>query len=179
MLALTLRTEVQRRDREAVAQITAATNMFHPPEVAVAVELVDDRLKIGAQSDYKFVFAELDHRAVGYTSYGPIALTAASYDLYWIAVDKACHGQKIGWSLMKKTEELIHEAGGQRVYIETSSRHPYAPTRGFYLRCGYREEARLKDFYAPGDDKVIYVRELQPLLPPIPLGGLTEPLGQG
>lgn len=32
----------------------------------------------------------------------------------------------------------------------------YAPTRKFYTSLGYAEEARLADFYAPGDDKVIY-----------------------
>ena len=41
-----------------------------------------------------------------------------------------------------------------------SNRHHYLPTRGFYLRCGYRQEALLKDFYAPGDDKVIYIKLL-------------------
>ena len=105
-----------------------------------------------------FVFAEQDGRALGYTCYGPIALTAASYDLYWIAVDKNCQGQKIGQLLLAKSEELISSSGGRQIYIETSNRPQYAPTRKFYLRCGYRQEALLKDFYAPGDDKVIYVK---------------------
>ena len=115
----------------------------------------------GPQSGYQFVFAEQHGRTVGYTCYGPIALTAASFDLYWIAVDKSLHGRKIGRVLLEKTEELIRQSGGRQVYIETSNRHQYAATRGFYLRCGYRQEALLKDFYAPGDDKVIYVKELR------------------
>ena len=106
------------------------------------------------------MFAEYDGRTVGYTCYGPIALTAASFDLYWIAVDKSLHGQKIGRALLEKSEELIRQAGGRKVYIETSNRHHYAPTRGFYLRCGYRQAALLEDFYAAGDDKVIYVKDL-------------------
>jgi hypothetical protein len=61
---------------------------------------------------------------------------------------------------LEETEKLILRAGGQRVYIETSNRSQYASTRGFYLRCGYRLEALLKDFYARGDDKAIYVKEL-------------------
>jgi GNAT superfamily N-acetyltransferase len=133
-----------------------STGVFSPVEAEVAVELVEDRLKRGARSDYAFVFAELDGRTVGYTCYGPIALTASSYDLYWIAVDEACQGRKIGRLLMEKTESLIHAAGGRQIYIETSSRPAYVATRGFYLRCGYQEEAVLKDFYAPGDGKVIY-----------------------
>jgi GNAT superfamily N-acetyltransferase len=155
-----LRCDVQPDDRESVRRLVDSTGVFSPVEIDVAVELVDDRLERGPRSDYHFAFAEYEGRTVGYTCYGQIALTAASFDLYWIAVDKSFHGQKIGRALLEKTEELIRRAGGRQVYIETSNRHHYAPTRGFYLRCGYRQEALLKDFYAPGDDKVIYAKEL-------------------
>ncbi len=157
---ITLRYEVRPEDREAVRRLVESTGVFSPVEIDVAVELVDDRLKRGRQSDYHFVFAEEGGRTVGYTCYGPIALTAASFDLYWIAVDKTMHGRKIGRLLLERSEEIILEAGGRQVYIETSNRHHYAPTRGFYLRRGYQQEALLKDFYAPGDDKVIYSKAL-------------------
>jgi ribosomal protein S18 acetylase RimI-like enzyme len=62
--------------------------------------------------------------------------------------------------LLKKVEEKIREMGGKRIYVETSSREQYEPTRLFYSRCGYRKEATLKNFYSPGDDKVIYLRVL-------------------
>ncbi|MCC6126317.1 MAG: GNAT family N-acetyltransferase [Pirellulales bacterium] len=127
----------------------------------VAVELVEERLAKGPASGYHFVFAERDGQVLGYTCYGPIALTAASYDLYWIAVDQAHQGQKIGIILLAKTEELILASGGRQVYIETSNRGQYASTRGFYLHCGYREAAVLPDFYDRGDDKVIYEKVLE------------------
>jgi hypothetical protein len=59
---------------------------------------------------------------------------------------------------MAKTEELVAKRGGRRVYLETSSRGQYESTRSFYLRCGYAAEALLKDFYSPGDGKVIFVK---------------------
>jgi D-alanine-D-alanine ligase len=155
------RYEVRPDDRETVRRLVESTGVFSPVEIDVAVELVDDRLNRGSASDYHFVFADQGGRTVGYTCYGPIALTASSFDLYWIAVDKAMHGRKVGRVLLERTEELVREAGGRQVYIETSNRHHYAPTRGFYLRCGYRQEALLKDFYAPEDDKVIYVKGLE------------------
>lgn len=158
--SFTFRYEVCPDDREAVRRLVDSTGVFSPVEIDVAVELVDDRLVRGRQSDYHFVFADQDGRTIGYTCYGPIALTAASFDLYWIAVDKAMHGRGVGRVLLERTEELIRELGGRQVYIETSNRHDYVPTRGFYLRCGYRQEALLKDFYAEGDDKVIYVKGL-------------------
>ena len=156
------RCEVRPDDRQSVRRLVESTGVFSPIEIDVAVELVDDRLNRGRQSDYHFIFAHQDGRTVGYTCYGPIALTVGSFDLYWIAVDKAMHGRKIGRALLERTEELIRGAGGRRIYIETSNREQYAPTRGFYLRCGYNQEAILKDFYAPGDDKVLYAKGLPP-----------------
>lgn len=156
---LELRYEVRPDDLESVRRLAESTGVFSPVEVDVAVELAEDRLRRGSKSDYQFVFAELDGRTVGYTCYGPIALTAVSFDLYWIVVDKSLHGRKIGQILLEKTEELICQAGGRRIYAETSGRDLYIPTRGFYLSRGYRQAALLKDFYAPGDDKVIYVKD--------------------
>jgi GNAT superfamily N-acetyltransferase len=158
--SIVFRFDVRPEDREAVRRMVASTGVFSPVEIDVAVELVDDRLDRGSESDYHFVFAEHEGHTVGYTCYGRIALTTASFDLYWIAVDKSFHGKRIGRLLLEKTEELIRQMGGGQVYIETSNRHHYAPTRGFYLRCGYQQAALLADFYAPGDDKVIYARSL-------------------
>ena len=58
------------------------------------------------------------------------------------------------------TEARIQKMKGQRIYVETSSREPYAPTHRFYQSCGYHQEGILKDFYAPGDDKIIYMKAL-------------------
>ena len=154
------RCEVQPDDRTRLREIVASTGVFSPVEIDVAVELLDERLEKGPPSGYDFIFAERAGRTLGYTCFGPIPLTAASYDLYWIAVDKTCQGQKIGQLLLAKSEELIRAAGGRQIYIETSNRAQYAPTREFYLRRGYRQEALLKDFYAPSDDKVIYVKKV-------------------
>ena len=157
---ITFRYDASPDDCQTVQDIVASTGFFSQEEVAVAVELVEERLANGPASGYHFVFAERDGRVLGYTCYGPIALTAASYDLFWIAVNQAHQGQKVGKILLEKSEELILAAGGRQVYIETSNRGQYASTRGFYLRCGYREATVLKDFYDLGDDKVIYEKVL-------------------
>jgi D-alanine-D-alanine ligase len=158
---LALRCETRDEDREVIRRMVESTGVFNAVEVDVAVELVDDRLKLGSKSEYHFLFADQDGRTIGYTCYGPIPLTQSSFDLYWIAVDKAMHGQRVGRLLLERTEELVYEMGGRQLYIETSNRQQYAPTRGFYLRCGYEQAALLNDFYAPGDDKVIYAKQLK------------------
>jgi len=157
---VSFRHDLTPADRQRVRELVESTGVFHDHEIDVAVELVDEWLAKGTASGYFFIFAEREGRTLGYACYGPIACTVGSYDLYWIAVDKACQGQGLGKLLLEEAERLITAEGGRRVYIETSNRAEYVPTRGFYLRCGYRIDAVLEDFYAPGDGKVIYVKAL-------------------
>jgi len=159
--ALTFRYEPTLADRSAVRGLVAATGFFRDDEVAVAVELVDERLLKGSASGYHFVFAEVDGTVAGYACYGPIACTVWSYDLFWIAVDPARQRLGLGRRLVEESERLIREAGGRRVYIETSGKEQYLPTRGFYERCGYTLDAELAEFYGPGDPKIVYVKSLE------------------
>jgi ribosomal protein S18 acetylase RimI-like enzyme len=156
----TFRHEVVAADRLRVRRLVESTGFFSPSEVDVAVDLVEERLRRGEAGGYYFVFAERDGQTAGYACYGPIAGTAASFDLYWIAVHPSAQGAGLGRLLLAESERRIGLAGGRRVYIETSHRAQYVPTRAFYERGGYDLEAILKDFYAPGDDKAIYVKAL-------------------
>lgn len=157
---IVFRYEAAPSDMQAVGDIISSTRFFNPAEVDIAVELVEDRLAFGNASGYFFVFAEEAGNVLGYTSYGPIAGTAESFDLYWIAIHRDQQSRGLGRVLMSETERMIHKAGGRRVYAETSGRPQYEPTRVFYERLGFSRETQLKDFYAPGDDKVFYVKVL-------------------
>ncbi len=153
-----LRDAVVNADRDRVRQIVERTGFFRPDEVAIAVELVDEHLAHGPTSDYQFVFADIDDFTAGYACYGLIACTTASYDLYWIAVDPAIQRCGVGRALMAAVEARVAALGGERIYIDTSGRPQYASTRAFYERNGFRCEGWLDDFYAPNDDRVIYVK---------------------
>lgn len=151
------RLDVRLGDIETVRDIVAATGYFSPSEIDVAVELVQDNLVKGAaESGYYFLFAEHESRTIGYLCYGPIPCTISSYNLYWIAVHPDYQGRGLGKALMREAERLIRAAGGTRIYIDTSYKAQYEDTRAFYLSLGYELDALLKDFYSPGDDKVIY-----------------------
>ncbi|MBL0927290.1 MAG: GNAT family N-acetyltransferase [Phycisphaerales bacterium] len=159
--AYRLRDELRAGDAEAVRSIVESTGFFTPAEVAVAVELAEDRLAKGAGSDYRFLVAEREGRVVGYTCYGEAACSVGSYDLYWIAVHESERGRGLGRLLDERTCGRIAGLGGRKVYAETAGKAQYAPTRAFYAALGYAEEARLADFYAPGDDKVVYGKPVE------------------
>jgi D-alanine-D-alanine ligase len=158
--SISLRSSVAPADEVHVREIVAATGMFRPNEVEVAAELVRVYLRDGEASGYQFVFAERDGNVLGYACFGLNTVTIGSFDLYWIAVRPELQGQGIGQQLLAAVEERIAAAEGQRIYIETSARADYAPTRRFYERCGYTLEAVLRDYYAEGDDKAVFVRRL-------------------
>jgi ribosomal protein S18 acetylase RimI-like enzyme len=143
-----------------VREIVVSSGFFSEAEIDVAVELVKERRNKGIESGYYFLFAEKDRKVVGYSCFGPIPCTEESYDVYWIAVQEELRRSGLGAKILKRVEKKIKEMGGMRIYVETSSREQYKPTRSFYSRCGYRKEATLKNFYSPGDDKVIYLRVL-------------------
>ncbi len=159
---ISYRDEVRPADVENVRRVIESSAFFSDEEVEIAVELVQERLARGIKSGYLFLFAEQGGKVVGYTCFGPIAGTKASYDLYWIAVDNHLRGGGVGKELLAVTEQEIARQGGQRIYVETSSREKYEPTRAFYLKRGYQQEAFLKDFYSTGDGKIIYVKEVNP-----------------
>ena len=154
------RDTVMATDPASVRAITESTGFFYPDEIETAVELVEERLEKGLKSGYHFVFAQAGGRAVGYSCFGPIACTKSSFDHYWLAVADDWRGKGLGTELIRATERAIAALGGERIYIETSSRPQYEPTRAFYIARGYAKEAELRDFYGPQDSKVIYVKVL-------------------
>lgn len=161
--ALRFRDRPVEADRDAVRDLTAATGFFSAEEVAVAVELVDAHLAQGPASGYHFIFAERDGCLEGYACFGPIPLTKSSFDLYWIAVRPDRQQFGLGRRLMDTAEARARDEGGTAMYVETSTRPQYEPTRAFYCRLGYRLAAELPDFYGPGDGQAIFAKAL-PLL---------------
>lgn len=157
---ITWREEPRPSDMTRVREIVVSSGFFSEAEVEVAVELVQERLKKGIESGYYFLFAEKEQEVAGYSCFGPIPCTVESYDIYWIAVQQELRRSGLGAEILKRVEERIRKMEGKRIYVETSSREQYKPTRSFYSRCGYRKEATLKNFYSPGDDKVIFLRVL-------------------
>lgn len=148
-------------DVPALRRLVAATRVFHRRERTVALELLVERLRQGPRSGYSFFFAERGPELVGYCAWGPVPLTERSYDLYWIAVAPAAQGQGLGRALLRRAERAVARRGGGNLYIETSSRGVYDRTRRFYREAGYRQVARLRDFYAPADHKLVFCKVIR------------------
>lgn len=145
---------LQPSHRSRIEAIVRATSVFSDAEVQVALEVFD------AADDYEFLGAFDGDTLVGYTCFGATPATDRTFDIYWIAVHPDAQRSGAGAALMRAVEADLAERRARMVVIETSSRDDYAPTRRFYHKHGYTESARLRDFYAPGDDRVVFTRRV-------------------
>ena len=149
---------VGRAHRARLEQLTRGTGLFREGEVATAVELLDASL--GGDEDYQFLGAFEGEHLVAYACWGNTPGTEGTSDLYWIVVDRERQGHGIGSELLGAVERRLAADGRRLVVVETSSRSDYEPTRGFYEARGYSRTATIPAYYAPGDDLVIYTKDL-------------------
>jgi ribosomal protein S18 acetylase RimI-like enzyme len=144
-------------DRARIEEITRTVGIFHDDEISVALEVFDGAA--AGSPDYIALGAVLDGRLGGWICWGPTPCTKGTFDLYWMAVDPALQGSGVGTALLDAMEQRL--AGVARVIVvETAGRDEYRKTRAFYQARGYRTVSRIPDFYAPGDDQVVYVKAM-------------------
>ncbi len=153
--------KVMSSDREAIAGIVNHTENLTQEEKDCALELLDIYLNNPGQGDYSFLaaFSAFGEMA-GYVCYGKTPLTDAVYDLYWIVVARSQRGKGVGRLLLGHTEGVLKSEGARMIVAETSGAPTYEAANLFYLKNGYREEARINGFYKPGDDLIVYVKRV-------------------
>lgn len=142
-------------DRSQIEALLRASHNFTEMDVATALEVIDDALG----GDPEYVVQVLEDVS-GFECHGPVPLTEGTFDLYWIVVDPRAQKRGFGRLLLQAAEEDVARRGGRLLLIETSSQESYASTINFYKRNGYHLEATVHDFYRPGDDKLIFAKEL-------------------
>jgi ribosomal protein S18 acetylase RimI-like enzyme len=148
-----------REDYKSILEILKRTDNFTAEEIKIADELLNSYFTQSFESGY-WTYTAADDKIAGYICYGPTPLTDGTYDVYWIAVDPALQGKGIGSDLLNFAEEDISRHKGRLITIYTSSQEKYSPTRDFYLKRGYHEGSRIRGYYRPGDDLVIYVKQI-------------------
>lgn len=152
-------------DREAINRALVECGAFTEEEVRVALEVMDDGLPGGVDGDYPLFVAEVDERVCGYVCVGRAPLTRSTWYLYWICVHPAAQGHGVGRALQEYAEAFVRSRGGERLVLETSAKSSYARAREFYQQAGYSEVGRIRDFYRPGDDCLVYCKPFPPVTP--------------
>ncbi|MFP4471933.1 MAG: GNAT family N-acetyltransferase [Bacteroidales bacterium] len=154
---LKFRYELQEDDPHLIGEIVESTGFFRDSEVAIAMELATEQINHPRPDGYHFIFAEINGRMTGYSCYGPVPGTVGCFDLYWIATHSKFQGSGIGGQILNETLKLVRKRQGRLLIAETATKALYAPTRAFYEKHGFLQEALIRDFYEPGDGKAMFV----------------------
>ncbi len=149
------------KDREKLRSMLIDSHVFNQEEICVAMELIDIVLKDPCQKDYTIkCMVDGDDSPVGYICYGPIPMTRGAFDIYWIVVKPDFQGKGIGSNLMDVLEKEVKEKNGRMILADTSSIKDYEKAQKFYIKRGFQEEARISDYYWPGNDRITFCKRL-------------------
>lgn len=143
-------------DHDAIAAIARGTGVFKPIELQALDEVLVDYHAANQAHGHRAVAWESDGEVLGFAYFAPAAMTDRTWYLYWIAVSKQTQARGIGGRLLHSVEDEIRRQQGRILLIETSSLEHYELTRRFYLKHAYDQVAVLPDFYADGDDMVVF-----------------------
>lgn len=152
---------LRKDDRSILFSILSDSKVFTQVEIDVAMEIIDIVLNNKDQKDY-FIYCMVDgqDKPVGYICYGPAPMTEGTFDLYWIAVNPRWQNKGIGSNLLSFLEESVKRQGGRMILADTSSIPQYERTQRFYIRNGFKEVARISDYYYPGNDRVTFCKKI-------------------
>jgi ribosomal protein S18 acetylase RimI-like enzyme len=90
----------------------------------------------------------------------PERMTEGAWNMLLIAVHPSRQRSGLGARLVAQIESRVKDRAGRIMLVETSGLTEFEGTRRFYRSLGYQEEARIRDYYRAGDDKVVFRKVL-------------------
>ncbi len=125
-------------------------------------EMLPDMLAptLSGASEAFWLTCHLDGTAAGLCYAAPEELTDGTWNMRALAVLPNLQGQRLGTALVEAAERRLRERNQRVLIVDTSGTDEFALTRKFYAQNGYEEEARIRDFWSAGDDKVIFRKAL-------------------
>ena len=97
-----------------------------------------------------------DNQPVAIAYCAPERMTEGTWNLLLIAVHPDYQGRGYGTSLLNYIEQILAARGERLLLVETSSQDSFKRSQQFYLRCGYEQEAQIREFYQAGEDKIVF-----------------------
>ena len=146
-------------DTPALLALAVATGLFSPNDTEELAGVLAGYFAGSLGRDHFWVTDD-DGGPVAVAYYAPERMAEGTWNLYMIAVRPDRQRQGRGAALLRHVEQALTARGGRLLLVETSGLASFERTRAFYRRCGYDEEARIRDFYRAGDDKVVFRKAL-------------------
>jgi ribosomal protein S18 acetylase RimI-like enzyme len=150
-------------DVEQIRMLALGNGMFAPEDMAGFDDGLLGYLN-GSLEGHRWVVASgVGDQLEGAAYYAPEPFGDRVWNLYFLAVDVSRHRQGVGSSLVTHIEQALRAEGDEAarvLIVETSSGDAYEGARGFYGRRGFDREAVIREFYGPGENKIVFWKSL-------------------
>lgn len=146
---------VRHNDLPSLKTVIDANDLF-PSDMLD--EMISDYFNNQNENQFWFTYEDTEPVVIAYCA--PERMTEGTWNLYLIAVHPDYQGQGVGTAMMNYIKEVLAKQGERVLLVETSGLASFEDTRKFYRKCGYEEEARIREFYQAGEDKIIFRKSL-------------------
>lgn len=150
---------ITQEDSSIVIELAVTSGLFPADETEVLHKMMADYFGGNVDNGHNCVIDEEDE-PLGVAYYAPALAADRTWYLTMIAVRRDSQGMGRGRALMQYVENILTESGQRVLLVETSGLPIFERTRQFYVKCGYEQEARIRDFYAHGDDMIVFRKVL-------------------
>ena len=125
-------------------------------------EMLPDMLEpvLAGESPAFWLTCHLNGTAVGFCYTAPEEFTDGTWNMLALAVRPNLQAMRLGTALVEAVEQRLKSKSQRILIVDTSGTDDFTLARKFYARNGYEEEARIRDFWATGDDKVTFRKAL-------------------
>lgn len=143
------------RDIPVIATIADETELF-PSDM---LEAMIDGYLTHSTRDIWFV-GDNGGDVISFCFCEPERMTDGTWNLLAIGVSPPSQGQGHGARMMAYLEAYLAGQSERILLVETMGTPEFGRTREFYRKNGYVEEARIREFYGAGADKVVFWKHL-------------------
>lgn len=147
-------------DTSALLALATATGLFESNQIEELAQMLNQHFSDETDSQDVW-FTDYDNEPVGVAYVAPERMTEGTWNLYLIAIHPDHQKQGRGAALLRYVEQMLAERGERVLLVETSGTDEFKYVRVFYRNSGYEEEARIRDFYTDGVDKIVFRKVLR------------------
>jgi ribosomal protein S18 acetylase RimI-like enzyme len=146
-------------DTTASIALAAASGLFEPSQTDDLAQMLARHFSDKNETQDIWL-TDYDNEPVAIAYIAPERMTEGTWNLYLIAVHPNYQKQGRGKALLRHVEQMLAERGERILLVETSGTEDFEYVREFYRKSGYEEEARIREFYAAGVDKIVFRKAL-------------------
>lgn len=144
-------------DTNALLALAEATGLFESNHIEELAQMLNHHFSDESEDVW---LTDYDREPVGVAYVAPERMTEGTWNLYLIAIHPNWQRQGRGAFLLGYVEQMLAQNGERVLLVETSGLEEFEYVRAFYRKNGYEEEARIREFYKAGEDKIIFRKVL-------------------